>query len=486
MADFTARDRTYIHGQLVAKMQERFPAWSPDFAAEQANVFLELLEHLAEGLHYNINWAARQAFVEWVQDPGALEQLARIAGYDIPGVEEASTTLTFTLKAARTADVPLAGVRVQTRSGVPFEVPAGSVAKVAAGELTGDASARQVRTRTENFEGTGQPDQTYTCGFTPWLAQSVSVSVGGEAWTRVWTRVADPDVDTGPDAKIFTVRTTSRGRLRIGFGDGVNGLPPALHSPIVVTYEQCLGAIGNVADNTVKEIQGTVLDADDQPVGGITCTNGDPAEGGANGEAPALSRLRIPRYMRTTDATVGADDWVAHAEAVSGVARAKAVTRATHGSEFEPGTVYLYAIPEGGGALTQQQKDDILEAVTATYPHSVALDVLVMDASEGGVVDLEFDGLIVRAGYLADDVKAAIEARLAELFDPKALVSLVDPDAPDAASYIWDFGATVRWTWLVARIQEVAGVDTFDLHEPAGDTVLDFNQFPSLGTVTWS
>jgi hypothetical protein len=151
----------------------------------------------------------------------------------------------------------------------------------------------------------------------------------------------------------------------------------------------------------------------------------------------------------------------------------------------------LHVVPSGGGLPTTVLKDDVLAAVTTTYPHTLTF---VVD-----VVDPEYLTVNVQATvYLAQGaapatVDAAIRANLAVFFalenddgSPNLTVDFGlnyrnangDPAGEIAWSDVFD---VVRDTTGVRKVGDRLG--SFLLNGEQRDVAIAVQQFPVLGTV---
>jgi len=134
------------------------------------------------------------------------------------------------------------------------------------------------------------------------------------------------------------------------------------------------------------------------------------------------------------------------------VLRAKAVDL-WDGATTTPGHISVYTSAPGGVALTTDQKNELQAAMQATAHTSLTIHVLDRNITNVNVTG----GIVVKPGYDAAQVQAAVIA---------ALQVYLDPD-------VWGWGATVYYNELISFIDQVDGVERVDtISTPASDLAL--------------
>ncbi len=160
--------------------------------------------------------------------------------------------------------------------------------------------------------GTGEPDQQVTLINTPVIAESVSLTVGGNSWRLVDDLLnAAPEVPQAgmpsasaalpngvQEARVFTV---DREAGLIRFGDGARGARPPVGAPILASYDYGGGKSGNVNIGEIN--RASALPA------GIQVTNPLPTYGGDEPESIAEAERNIPKFLRHKDRGVSALDF---------------------------------------------------------------------------------------------------------------------------------------------------------------------------------
>jgi hypothetical protein len=194
----------------------------------------------------------------------------------------------------------------------------------------------------------------------------------------------------------------------VTFGDGVNGAIPPAGQAIVVSYKVGGGEDTNVDHDEINQLT-------DAPVGVLTCTNLERAEGGTPAETLSAAKARLPGAVRANDRGVSTPDYAALACQISGVEKAVAVSGPA-GTGGCGTSVVVYAAPAGGfsgGGLTPAHRAQILSNVREKAV--TGKKVFVRTAEYGNLV-IELD-VFVLAGTTSSDVKALVQNAVLDEFD---------------------------------------------------------------------
>lgn len=284
--------------------------------------------------------------------------------------------------------------------------------------------------------GSGEPDQQLALARRPVLADSLRLRVLPRSAPsyETWHRIADlfhagPEVQTrdprvapgqrvakARPSKVFVVDAEA-GVIR--FGDGVHGARPPRGATIVVDYDVCTGAQGNVGSESINT----------PPEGptGVTVSNPIAAWGGADAESAADGEKHVTRYLQHRDRLVTAADFEALTWRTPGVAigrvdvlptfrpvpSAEAVTDAA-------GAVTLLVIPRFDAANPEapEATREFLDAICAWLdPRRLVTTELFLRGPE--YVDISVSvGLDVVAGYSDRDVLEAVQRSVREFLSP--------------------------------------------------------------------
>lgn len=477
--DYTSRDWASIGASLEAYIRSRFPAWTDFEIANVGNVFKELIQYIADGLHHQIDFYANELFHDTATQREYLLAQAQLADYQPEPRRAALVACAFSLvDGPRDADVTIPrGSRVWTGTGgraIPFELQEDVVIRTGVAEALG--VVKQVRTWVETFEiNDPQPWREIRLARVPFLMPGdtanhgrVRVTVNGVEWQRL-----ESIVDATKGQLAYEVRVDGEGRGWILFGDGNIG--ETVSGTVEVTYETGGGVVGNVPVGAINRFEGVVADANGILVN-IAVTNREAAVGGAEEEDIERMRWRIPKARRSGDRSVHNEDFEANALAVSGVARAKALT-AREDPSIEEATQRVYIVPSGGGDLTSALKAQVEAMFREIRP---ALSTIEVDVRSAIYHDFDIHAEVrVKPGFDPDATKAAVEQAIREYLDFEA----VDPYT---GRYRVDWGKPIHLSEIYGAIHDVEGVRGAALITPGitGDVTPDVWAIPRLRSLS--
>ena len=343
--DYTSRDYEAIRTDMIRLIRSRLPQWTADNPNDFGVALVEAFAYGVDTLHYYLDRIANEAYLTTAVQRESLYSIADMFNYVPRGATPASVDLEFA-NTTQTEVVMPKGTRVQAsisgEGGTTlknFE----TVAEVTLPPATANAQSLSppvgaVEGRTYRDETLGVSNgfvrQQYLLPRTSVLPGSITVTTQLADSTVEWNEIRDIN-DARPTERVFQVLRLTDGSSMIRFGDDLRGEIPGLHSIVRATYRVGGGTSGNVPASTLT----TLI----EPVRyGVTVTNPLPASGGLNAESLDSIRINAARSFRSRDRAVTLSDYVAVAESVPGVSRAKAV--GNNGS-----SVTVYVAPEDDG-----------------------------------------------------------------------------------------------------------------------------------------
>jgi hypothetical protein len=229
---------------------------------------------------------------------------------------------------------------------------------------------------------------------------ALKLYVDGIEWRRV------PQLfGAGPTERVFALSRDKSGATNVEFGDGAEfgaRLPSGVEN-VKATYRRGIGSGG-----LVDAEQLTMLLT--RPPGVRDVANPLPADGAADPETVAQSRVNAPFAVRTLGRIVTLDDYADFVRACAGVAKAR-VDCSWRGHQR---TVVLTVAGPGGAPVVDgsAQADALLKAVReaaeAPYPFAIA--------SYRPRTFLVAAALAVDPAHILEDVQAAVRAALTLAF----------------------------------------------------------------------
>jgi hypothetical protein len=327
--------------------------------------------------------------------------------------------------------------------------------------------------------GDGRTDQTYKLARAGVVPGSVRLDVVQAGQTERWLSIDDlmaagPEVvtmdaqrapgqawqDPRP-ANVFVVDAEA-GLIR--FGDGLRGKRPPVGCRLVVQYDTCDGARGNVAAGAITS--GPALPP------GLKAENPLPTWGGADAEAVGSGERRITAYLRHRDRLVTADDFAEIARRAPGVDIARVEVLAAYHPDLgdsepgdAPGVVTLMLVPRNDPRQPDAPSPDraFLDALCRYLdPRRLVTTELVLRGPEYVPVWLSL-GITVAGGYATPDVRNRVKRRLTEYLAPARDAELAASEVDTALSYAgmengWPLRKSVNRLELMAEVSREPGV----------------------------
>lgn len=441
--DYTNRDFESIRSFLVSSARGFLPEWiTVGEPADFGTLLLELYAYMGDVLNYYIDRVGAEPFLATAVRRQSILGIADMLGYTPIAQQSASGVVTFTLENATdytTAQLVIpGGTVVQTAAtksvnAIFFETVSSAVLGLTVRSITVGVNEG----RTVAFEylavSNGAPFQEYVLTFKGVIHRTVILSVqetdnGPVDWTYV-----DHLVDADPDASVYTTFLDDQQFFHVIFGDNVAGRIPPTGAQITVKYRYGVGAAGNVAGGTIRQIT--------KPIHGVSVVNPYPLNGGADNESIDSMRKSIPRASRIKGRAITLQDFADLALQVAGVAKATA-------SGVYYTQIKVYIAPVGGG----YPSPDLLDRVE-NYLQSVSLVGTTIEVHPVDDTDIIYTHVSVHlvvhvlAQYGQLTVKNAVTAAITQLFSFDSM----------------DFGILVSRGEVYHTALNVPGVDWIEL-----------------------
>ncbi len=448
---------------------------------------------IGDVLAKRINNAARQARITTVTQMAAALGLFRLINYVPPGRSAATVTVTYTLDAIRSRDVPIpVGWLSKTDGTEPVVFRAIEASVIPAGQLTASVISKDSEVQEDFFQSNGKKNQKFLLSFDPYILGSETIECDNGTYTRAPSN--NLFYSTGAD-RHYEIYSDDLERGILRFGDGVNGEVPS--GQIHVAYETGGGSRGNVAANLVTVKTAGLTDTAGVPVA-FEVNNLEEASGGS--DRPTLGRLKwlAPLTQTASVVTVKRSDFSTRAMNLAGVDRAIAVTK-NQDLGVPENTTYIYIVPEGGGTASEDLSDTVralFKGVGAPYPTTETHEVEVFTANYR-TIDWRMI-VYLREGVTEARARAAIVAARNTFFATK--VSTDDPATDGAPNPDIDFGGNLKdptgdvdgrlaWSDMfnvirdLPQIRRIEPEQGFLVDEEQDDVVLLPSEFPVAGDI---
>ncbi len=336
---------------------------------------------------------------------------------------------------------------------------------------TNTVGARQAETVVDEVLGgsDGRPNQVFTIGNTPVLADSLTLEVDeGDGFTP-WQRVTD-FFGSGPADQHFILNPTS-GEVR--FGDGENGSIPVanVNNPasnvVARIYRFGGGKRGNLGANTLKTLLTSVLGIDENAI-----TNLRAAFAGRDEESLDNAKKRAPQSLKSKCRAVTREDFESLAKQAANIKRAKALplSHPSFPGVKVPGVVTVIVVPDSDDSRPIPSEGTI--RTVCEY-----LNLRRLLTTELYVVKPNYQEVSIRVDVIANDdadlgeVKQQIEEGLLNYFHPLK-------GGEDSRG--WPFGGKISFSQVYQQVFSIKGVQSIEKLV----IVLDGNEIPECKDVS--
>ena len=310
-------------------------------------------------------------------------------------------------------------------------VVAATHGETVSGEVLGNGSGTQTN---QQFTLKKSP-LTYVSATTASGAEStLELRVNGVLWEEASSLYGKEATD-----HIYVVRIDDDAKATVTFGDGKSGTRlPTGQENIKATYRAGIGEDGEVGAGKL-----TLLKS--RPFGVRGVTNPLAASGAADPEVLDDARTNAPLTVLTLDRIVSLQDFEDFSRAFKGLGKAQAVNL-WNGESY---LVHITIADDSGQTVDESSATytNLVDAIDAARDPTAEVRIDSIDA-------LTFDvkaTVLYDAAYVSDDVKASIEAALADAFcfDKREFAQPVTPAE------------------IISVIHQVEGVVAVDLDTPS-------------------
>jgi predicted phage baseplate assembly protein len=255
-------------------------------------------------------------------------------------------------------------------------------------------------------------------------------------WTAERDLLASDAFDTQ-----FVIETGIDGRPSFRFGDGVNGLGPALGTALTPSGRFGRGTAGNIGSSALAHVVLPVA----QHGADLTVTNPLPARGGVDPEPISAIRIAAPQAFRVPERAVTAADYAAAAMRHDEVANAVAVPRWTGAWQ----TMLVYVDRVGG-----QDVDDAFRKKLLDYLESYRLMGFDIALRRAIATPLDISLFVcARPDALRITVAARVRDALRAVGGASGQPGFFSPDN-------FTFGSPLYLSKLIAAVMAVDGVQS--------------------------
>lgn len=346
--DYTNRDFLSIRQDLLNRAARTIPEWSSTDASDFGNVLVDLWAYMGDIIHFYIDRAAGEAFLQTATQRESIMAIANLLDYIPVSARAARGTVTVQLNAlpplASSYTVPqytvLTGYdsdlnsysfyTTQDSTALTNTTVGGSGNQVTVPVVQGQIIQNELLGQSD-----GKTNQRFSLVKNNADISSISITVAegpldgnGDPTNVTYQYVAQMSTADYLD-KVFTARVMSDNSTQIIFGNGFNGFIPTPNATITATYRTTDGSAGNLSANQIKTVSGT-------PSTYISVVSSSATSGGADAESLESIRNSVSRLYRTQDRAVSLQDYKDLCLQIPGVSKATAIHSA--GGSFDIST----------------------------------------------------------------------------------------------------------------------------------------------------
>jgi hypothetical protein len=458
--NFARRDYSALLEEFFAGLDENLPEYT-DRNHSDAGISLARLDASARDKeHHYIDFVAGEGWLAYAQGRQSLIRLGTVVGYLPTLAAAASTRLRLTRAEAGSDVIAIPKYSAFNRAdGLQYvtvdavSIPSGSDSvevnavqgTVVEQELTASDFAIVDRTKHPRLK----LEAGVAGGFT-------ELTHGDPA--QSWTNIDSFWRSWPADLHFLLELNGDTDEVWLVLGDGKKGsLPPS--GTMNLRYIRTAGASGNCGHSVIYGVP-------DGYSGIITCTNIEPATGGAAAEGRESIRSMIPRMVQLQRRAVTTPDYAALLEHQPGVLHCQALDRNT--SKYWPHDhMILYVVPDGGGPMSTLLKQQIW-AVCGEWGHLGPWKerYILLDAVADPL------NVAMRIGVLPNNSPEAVTSA--------AITSVTNLLAPQNRT----IGGRLAFTDLQKTANAVTGLSWVEFDSPKQDVPAENGHIITAGVVT--
>lgn len=350
--DYTSRDYFSIKQDLLARAETILPEWTSRDSSDFGMLLVDLWAYMGDVLHYYVDRAAREAFLNTATQRESILAIASLLDYIPTGRRPATASIVLNAANSAATDanpilIPkntrfIAQPLLETADSVIFTSNTPIGFNTTGADVVGytmypkatpiSLSLTEGEVFTESFTSNGQISQRYTLSVTGVVETSVSVAVAeGIGGADVQYSRVSRFIDATNSDKVFVTQLASDDSMTVVFGNNVYGKIPTTNAVVTITYRRSRGSAGNVDAGAITEFE-SLTNIYGPPYDGIVITpNVNRALGGVDSESIISLQANIPASFRSQDRAVSIQDYEDLVLRVPGIVKSKAtvVTGAT-------------------------------------------------------------------------------------------------------------------------------------------------------------
>lgn len=416
--DYTNKEWLSFRNMMIDGLKEKMPQYS-DFSDSDAGVVL--IELLAKGLDilsYYQDSNMNEVFIATAQQWASMHLLCQMTGYTPKTATAAVFKQVFKLSAPAASPVTIPrGTLLKTLGYSSIEPPiyfeTNTTLTIPEGKYGDEKTdneydyfvyVSQGKTITQDSIGTsiGVANQTFMLNYNSCIIDSLQLLVNEGYGYSVWNRVSN-FVDSTSVSNDYRIEQYGNGTTKIIFGDNSTGkIPLSSTYPILATYKIGGGTEGNVAPNSIIEL--------DESIAQVAETFNP-----YTAEIPGIDSEDI-ETVRTNSIAYGISHWslltaMDFENYIRAEYREKILLISAVPDDYNLFLINLFFFMKPSYTYTEIKEMLEKDLLERTVPNGE----LTFNLGELKEVDLTFD-LIVQKGYSQTDVKQRVIDFITEYF----------------------------------------------------------------------
>ena len=456
--DFITKDYEGFRQLMVDLIPRYAPEWTDTSESDFGIVLIELLANGLDILSYYQDKAFNENFLDTAMTRKAVIRLCRLLGYELSPQRPAIHKIVFT-KDEEYLNDPITinkGTKVSTNSklGSPVVFELNETINIPSGTASAEGYVTQGTTVTGDILGvsTGLVSEKFRLSYPDALVDTLVVMTNENGVLKKWERVRDFLSSTQYDLDYITT-TDEYNSITVEFGNGTSGMLIPANAIVTADYRIGGGKIGNVGLNTITEFAVS-------SVAGVKLTNPEPPyQYGEDVETIEHAKIVAPRYYRSTEKAVTAQDFQDLILTYNGVTKVKAIE--TFNAQ---GDLNIYVVPTDYDTVPQQLREEILEKINQV--RVININPVILDPVYH---DFEIKvNVITYSNYKNEDIKIKVEEKLADTFHKKYM----------------EFGEEVYVASIYKEIMSIEGIRNASIVTPVDDITVADNEVARLTGLT--
>ena len=329
----------------------------------------------------------------------------------------------------------------------------------------------------------GTANQMYNLYNTPVVDGSVTVYVDEGNGPQPWV-YHQRLIDAFSDESAYTLSVDANSVVTVIFGDNLAGRIPAPGSVITASYMVGGGASGNVAPNSLTQLNISIPQV-------MSVTNPQAAAGGADAETTDHIRIHAPLSITAINRAVSLDDYAALVLNIPQIAKASAASTAYN-------AVNIYIHPAGNfvqDVPTLTNRINALAPLITNSNYTGYMDDKKMVQVSIAILPPQYNKSgVLQTGYVPVDVTASVQV-LPQYHQSAVQGACIAAIQNLLLFSVVDFGSRITLSSVYHAIMETEGVDYVNITvlcrneatpQIAGDVVCAVYEIPQAYQVNVS